>query len=72
MVLLAKAGVTPAGKPVAIPIPVAPVVACVIFGIAELMHIVGEDDAAPTVFAAVTVIDPAVLSVHEPTVNRII
>ena len=49
---------TPAGKPVAAPIPVAPVVVCVIVVIAVLIHGVGEDDAALTVLFAETVIVP--------------
>ena len=41
---------TPAGSPVAAPIPVATVVVWVMFGVsAELMHSVGEDDAGVTV-----------------------
>ena len=42
IVLLAKVAVTPAGKLVGVPIPVAPVVVCVILVIAELMHKVCE------------------------------
>jgi hypothetical protein len=44
-----KAAVTPLGKPVAVPIPVAPVVVCVIAVKAVLIHNVGVDDAADTV-----------------------
>ena len=61
MVLLAQAAVTPAGKPVAVPIPVAPVVVWVILVNAELTHKVGVLDAAPAVAAAVTVAVIAVL-----------
>ena len=43
------AAVTPAGNPVAAPIPVAPVVAWVMFVNAVLIHNVGVLDAAPTV-----------------------
>jgi hypothetical protein len=46
--------VTPEGRPVAAPIPVAPVVVCVIAGSAVLMHTSGEEDAGPAVFSGVT------------------
>jgi hypothetical protein len=49
MVLVAHAAVTPAGKPVAAPIPVAPVVVCVTDGIAVLIQTVGVEDAAEVV-----------------------
>ena len=50
MVFAAQETVIPVGKPVGVPIPVAPVVVCVILGDkVVLIHNVGEDDAAPTV-----------------------
>ena len=49
IVLLAQAAVTPAGKPVDEPIPVATVVEWVIAVNAVLIHKVGDEDAAPTV-----------------------
>ena len=52
IVLAAQAAVTPAGSPVAAPIPVAPVVAWVIAVSAVLIQSVGVDDAAPTVLFA--------------------
>ena len=55
IVLEANAAVTPAGKPVAVPMPVAPVVVCVIAVNAVLIHNVGEDEAALAVFVGVTV-----------------
>jgi hypothetical protein len=58
IILLAQAAVTPAGNPVAVPMPVALVVACVIFVKAVLTVSVGVDDAAPTAQAAVTVMVP--------------
>ena len=58
MVLDAKDAVTPDGKPVAAPIPVAPVVAWVILVNAVLMHKVGVEEAAPAVLAGVTIIVP--------------
>ena len=50
MVLEAQAAVTPAGKPVAVPIPVAPVVVWVMLVIALFKHPLGEDDAAVTAY----------------------
>ena len=72
MVLDAKAAVTPAGNPVAVPIPVAPVVACVILVNAVLMHKVGVDDAAPTVLFGVTVIVPVAFTLPQPPVNGMV
>jgi sorbitol-specific phosphotransferase system component IIC len=55
MVLAAQLAVTPVGKPVATPMPVAPVVVCVILVINVLIHKVGDNDAALTVLFGVTV-----------------
>lgn len=56
IVFEAQVAVTPVGKPVAVPIPVAPVVEWVIFGVkAVLIHKVGVDDAAPTVLLGFTI-----------------
>ena len=63
---------TPVGRPVAVPIPVAPVVVCVIFVSTVLIHNVGVDDAAPAVFAAVTVMVPVALTVPQPPVSGIV
>ena len=60
---------TPAGKPVAVPMPVAPVVVCVMVVRALLIQIVGVDDAALVVFAGVTVIVPVADTVPQPPVN---
>ena len=68
-VLVAHAAVTPDGKPVAAPIPVAPVVVCVIAVSAVLLHKVGVLDAALTVLAGVTVIVPVALTVPQPPVS---
>ena len=65
----AQAAETPAGKPVAVPIPVAPVVACVIFVNAVLIHSVGVLDAAPAVLSGVTVIVPVAFTIPQPPVN---
>ena len=72
IVLLAQAALTPAGNPVAVPMPVAPVVACVILVNAVLIHSVGVLDAAPAVLAGVgvTVIVPVALTEEpHPPVN---
>ena len=47
MVFADQVADTPDGSPVEVPIPVAPVVACVIFGNTELIHKVGVEDAGP-------------------------
>jgi hypothetical protein len=48
MVLLAQEAVTPAGKPVGVPMPVTLLVGWVTVGIAVLIFTVGELEAAPT------------------------
>ena len=65
----AQAALTPAGNPVAVPIPVATVVACVIFVNAVLIHKVGVLDAAPAVLSGVTVIVPVAFTEPQPPVN---
>ena len=49
IVLDAKAGETPAGSPVAAPMPVAPVVECVMFVSGVFAQSVGVEEAEPTV-----------------------
>ncbi len=66
IVLLAQLAVTPGGKPVADPIPVAPVVVCVIDGMAVLIQTVGLELAAPTDFEGVIVIVPIAESEPQP------
>lgn len=61
IVLLAQAAVTPAGSPVAAPIPVAPVVACVIAVNGELIQSVGVLEATAAVLATLTVMVPVAL-----------
>ena len=66
----AQAALTPAGNPVAVPMPVAPVVACVILVNAVLIHKVGVLDAAPAVLVRITVIVPVALTEEpQPPVN---
>ena len=60
---------TPAGKPVAVPIPVAPVVVWVILVKAVLIHKVGLELAAPTVLSADTTMVPVALTLPEPPVK---
>ena len=60
----AHAAVTPAGNPVAVPMPVAPVVVRVMFVSAVLTHNVGLEEAVPAVLIALelTVIVPVALT----------
>ena len=69
MVLAFHAAVTPAGRPVAAPMPVAPVLLWVMFVKTVLIQSVGEDDAAATVLSAVTIIVPVAEIVPQPPVN---
>ena len=66
------AAVTPAGKPVAVPIPVALVVAIVMLVRAVLIHKVGVLDGVPAVLFGVTVIVPVALIVPQPPVKGIV
>jgi len=69
MVLDSNAAVTPVGKLVGVPIPVAPVVVCVIAVKAVLIHSVGVSDAADAVLAGVTVIVPVAFMSAQPPIN---
>ena len=73
MVLLAHDAVTPAGNPVAEPIPVAPVVVWVILVSAVFTHSVGVEEAAPAVLFGVTVIVPVAVVVppEQPTSDTV-
>ena len=67
-----QTAVTPAGNPVAVPIPVAPVVVWVMAGLmAVLIQTVGVDEAALTVLIK-TVIVPVAFTVPHPPVNGIL
>ena len=77
MVLDAQVALTPAGKPLpaetpAFAIPVAPVIACVIFVKAVPIHKVGVDEATAAVLAAVTVIIPVALPPPQPPVSGMV
>ena len=62
---LAQLAVTPEGNPLAEPIPVAPVVACVMSVKAVLIHNVGLDDAVPAVLSGSTVFSMAAVYTTE-------
>ncbi len=68
----AQDAVTPVGRPEAVPIPVAPVVVCVIAVSAVLMHRVGVEEAMPTVLSGVTVIVPVALTIPQPPVSGMV
>ena len=72
MTLASHAAVTPAGRPVAAPMPVAPVVAMVMLVRGELTQSVGLDEGAPAVFAAVTVIVPVALTAPQPPISGMV
>ena len=72
MVLPPNDAVTPAGNFDGAPMPVAPVVAWVITGITVLIQTVGEDEAAPAVLLAVTVIVPVAAIPPQPPVKGIV
>ena len=62
--LLDQTAVTPAGKPVGAPMPVAPVVAIVIGVSAVLIHSVGLEEGVPAVFNGVMVMLRVVVVAH--------
>ena len=63
------AALTPAGRPVGVPIPAAPVVVCVIAVKGVLIHSVGVEEAAPAVLFGVTVIVPVAFTIPQPPVK---
>ncbi len=65
----AQDAVTPAGRPVAVPMPVAPVVVCVMAVKAVLMHRVGVAEAVPAVLSGVTVMVPVAFTLPQPPVS---
>ena len=69
IVLPEKLALNPAGRPVAAPIPVAPVVVNVTVGVnGKPIHTTGLEDGAETVLFGVTVMVPeAVAEPHVPT-----
>ena len=69
IVLEAQLAITPAGRPVATPIPDAPVVICVILVSAVFTHISGAEEAALTVLSELIVMVPLAFKVSQPPVN---
>ena len=72
IVLLAHAAVTPAGNPVAVPIPVAPVVVWVMAGLSALLIQSVLAALLVTVLFGVTMIWPVAFTVPHPPVNGIV
>ena len=74
IVLPDQAAVTPVGKPVAVPMPVALVVKCVIFVKAVFTVSVGVVDAAAAAQAgvALTVIVPVAFTLPQPPIKGIV
>ena len=72
MVLLAQAAVTPAGRSVGVPMPVAPVVVWVMSVNGVLMHKVGVEEAGPAVLSAFTVIVPVAFALPQPPVSGMV
>ena len=72
IVLEAQEAVTPLGSPVAVPMPVAPVVVCVKLVKVELIQSDGVDEAALAVLASVTVIVPVAFTEPQPPVKGIL
>ena len=69
IVLANQEAVMPVGKPVAVPIPVAPVVVCVIGVKIVLIHNVSALEADETVLSGFTIIVPVALIVLHPPNN---
>ena len=70
IVLDAQPADTPEGKLVGEPMPVAPVVVCVMLGLNKvLIQSVGFEDGAPTVLSGETVIVPVAVPPPQPPVN---
>jgi hypothetical protein len=61
--------VNPDGKPMAVSIPVAPTVECLMVVSEVYTHNVGVEEAALTVFTGVTVIVPVALTLPQPPVK---
>ncbi len=72
IVLFAQLAFKPVGKPVAVPIPVAPVVAIVMFGVRAVLIQSVRGVGAAAVLLATTVIVPVALTVPHPPVNGIV
>ena len=62
----AQEALTPEGRPVGVPIPVALVVVCVIAVSGVLMHRVGVEEAVEAVLASTTVMVPVAFTLPHP------
>ena len=72
IVLDAQVAVTPAGRPVAVTIPVAAAVVCVIAVSGVLIQRVGVEEAAEAVLASTTVMVPVAFTLPHPPVNGMV
>ena len=72
IVLADQDAVTPVGRPVAVPIPLAPVVVYVIAVRAVLIHCDGVEEAAPTVLSGVTVMVPVAFTLPQPPISGMV
>jgi hypothetical protein len=72
IVSVAQEAVTPTGRPVGVPIPVALVVVCVITVSGVLMQRVGVEEAAEAVLASTTVMVPVAFTLPHPPVNGMV
>ena len=72
IVLAAQVAVTPAGRPVAVPMPVATVVVCVIAVSGVFVKSVGVEEAAEAVLASTTEMVPVAFTLPHPPVSGIV
>jgi hypothetical protein len=72
IVFEAHAAVTPAGRPVAAPMPVAPTVVWVMVVTGVLTVTLGVEEAAPAVLTGLTVMVPVALTGLHPFTNGIL
>ena len=70
--LNAQEAVTPAGRPVAVPMPVATAVECVIAASGVLVQMVGVEEATPAVLSGVTIIVPVAFTLSHPPVSGMV
>ena len=68
-VSFAHEAVTPVGKPVAVPMPDAPEVVCVMFVNTVLTQTVGVYEAGPVVLTGDTIMVPVALTAPQPSVK---
>lgn len=68
----AHLAVIPTGSPLGAPIPVAPVVLCVISVKAVFIHKVGFEEAAVTVLSEITLIVPVAVTFPQPPVKSML